>query len=52
MVQLVGYGTNYWLIKNSWGEDWGDNGYMKVSRDASHNCLIGSEVFDFEKVQC
>ncbi len=29
-ITVVGYGPDYWLIKNSWGQHWGDNGYIKV----------------------
>ncbi|TYH74371.1 hypothetical protein ES332_D05G394200v1 [Gossypium tomentosum] len=37
-VTIVGYGTseeglNYWLIKNSWGETWRENGYMRIQRN-------------------
>lgn len=45
-VKMMGWGTEggkpYWLIANSWNEDWGDKGYFKILRGKNH-CGIESD---------
>jgi hypothetical protein len=36
---IVGYTGNYYIVKNSWGEDWGDKGYCYIPK----NVLAESE---------
>ena len=58
-VTVVGYGTDsardgqpvkYWIVKNTWGARWGDQGYFKIVR-GSNNCAIETMpvVFQFNR---
>lgn len=45
-VLLVGYTADgsAWIVKNQWGADWGEGGYIRVSTEQGKNCKIGTAV--------
>ncbi|XP_012940521.2 cathepsin L1 [Aplysia californica] len=46
-VLAVGYGadggSNYWIVKNSWGTMWGDQGYFKLAKDDHNMCGLATQ---------
>lgn len=43
VIEVVGWGPDYWIIKNSWGVRWGEDGFMRLSMDSRFNLGVDLE---------
>jgi len=48
LVQLMGYGSeggkDYWIIRNSWTPEWGEDGYIRVARHSQDAAPCGMDI--------
>lgn len=44
-VAVTGYTGDYWEIRNSWGEGWGNKGYFKITRKIPNVCGISNYAY-------
>jgi C1A family cysteine protease len=40
-VNIIGFTKDYWIVRNSWGKDWGESGHMRIARVNPPICGLG-----------
>ncbi len=55
-VVLVGYGEEngqgYWLVRNSWNANYGEQGYIRIARSKDEGALCGSDITPQDGTAC
>jgi len=44
-VVAVGYTSEYWIVRNSWGPEWGESGYIRLSREGNVCGILNTASF-------
>jgi len=43
-ILVVGYTSDIWILKEAWGKDFGEEGFLRVQNKPDHNCAIGEYI--------